>query len=646
LSRLTKSIDPLNRSSQFGYDDLNRLVSSVDALAGESSQGFDADGNKESLLDPNDNKTQFDFDLSGRLVQETGASGDKVKYTYNANDLLESVVNGREQERQFEYDAIGRLTRWTDPDGSVSYTYDKNGNVLTVTDANGTITREYDKLNRVTKYTDTRGNILQYAFDEVGNLVTLTYPDDKQVHYEYDAAGQLVSVTDWASRLTSYTYDKNGRLKTVTRPNGIKTTRVYNRLGQLVRQSDIVASFEFSYDAAGNIVTEKTEPEADPNINLEMAYQAANRLATVDEKVVQFDADGNMTRGPLSGELTNFGFDSRNRLVQAGDTNYHYDAENQRIGVNQIQYVVNSQPALSQVLVQEDNGQKTFYVYGLGLIGQESNGEYLSYHFDFRGSTVALTDDTGNVTERFQYSPYGVLLSGDSSITPFLFNGMYGVMTDSNGLYYMRARFYSPEIRRFVNQDILLGDIVEGQTLNRYAFVTGQPVSYIDPFGLAKYCGRCAPGDNDCLLYGGNLCSEQPEDDHIPRPYAGASSNVSVHAVAIGGTYEASYIVDPIGGKTCKISTYCAVIGPGIYGGTSLGIPAGMSMGDIESYLGGLSVGLGGDLAVIQSVGFEGSCGIDENGITSLGSSKSFLKGGFGFWFGITLCNATIVECY
>jgi hypothetical protein len=118
-----------------------------------------------------------------------------------------------------------------------------------------------------------------------------------------------------------------------------------------------------------------------------------------------------MIQGPLAGELTNFGFDSRNRLNQASDTVYHYDAENQRIGVNQTQYVVNSQPALSQVLVKEDNGQKTFYVYGLGLIGQESNGEYLSYHFDYRGSTVALTSDTAQVTSIFQYSPYGVLLS-------------------------------------------------------------------------------------------------------------------------------------------------------------------------------------------------------------------------------------------
>jgi RHS repeat-associated protein len=382
---------------------------------------------------------------------------------------------------------------WTDPDGTVSYTYDGNGNVLTVTDANGTITREYDPLNRITKYTDQQGNTLQYEYDPVGNLVTLTYPDGKQVHYEYNSANQLITVIDWAGRETRYTYDPNGRLISTERPNGTKMTRLYNEAGQLTQQKDVVVAtgetisqFNFKYDATGNIIEERTLFEPDPEINLEMTYQAANRLATIDDQAVQFDSDGNLTKGPLNSELTNFTFDSRNRLIQAGSTVYRYDAENQRIGVNQTNYVVNSQPALSQVLVKtEADGTQTFYVYGLGLIGQETSGEYTSYHFDFRGSTVALTDEMAQVTERFQYSPYGLLLSGDATKTPFLFNGMYGVMTDSNGLYYMRARFYSPEIKRFVNQDILLGDISWSQTLNRYAFVTGQPISYIDPFGLS-----------------------------------------------------------------------------------------------------------------------------------------------------------------
>ena len=72
---------------------------------------------------------------------------------------------------------------------------------------------------------------------------------------------------------------------------------------------------------------------------------------------------------------------------------------------------------------------------------------------------------------------------GDSSKTPFLFNGMYGVMSDSNNLYYMRARFYSPDIRRFVNRDVLIGDVGSGQSLNRFAFVNSNPISYVDPEG-------------------------------------------------------------------------------------------------------------------------------------------------------------------
>ena len=59
-------------------------------------------------------------------------------------------------------------------------------------------------------------------------------------------------------------------------------------------------------------------------------------------------------------------------------------------------------------------------------------------------------------------------------------------MSDQNGLYYMRARYYNPEILRFTNQDILFGNIEEPQSLNRYAYVNGQPINYVDPFGLCR----------------------------------------------------------------------------------------------------------------------------------------------------------------
>ncbi len=78
-----------------------------------------------------------------------------------------------------------------------------------------------------------------------------------------------------------------------------------------------------------------------------------------------------------------------------------------------------------------------------------------NYHFDYRGSTVALSGPAGTVLERVEYSTYGRITRrvGTTVDTPFLFNGMYGVMTDPNSLYHMRARYYNPYIRRFVSAD-------------------------------------------------------------------------------------------------------------------------------------------------------------------------------------------------
>lgn len=68
--------------------------------------------------------------------------------------------------------------------------------------------------------------------------------------------------------------------------------------------------------------------------------------------------------------------------------------------------------------------------------------------------------------------------------TPFLYNGRDGVMSDENGLVYMRARYYSPVLKRFINADTLHGSISNPQTLNRYVFCEGNPVMFVDPLGL------------------------------------------------------------------------------------------------------------------------------------------------------------------
>ena len=112
---------------------------------------------------------------------------------------------------------------------------------------------------------------------------------------------------------------------------------------------------------------------------------------------------------------------------------------------------------------------------------------YQSYHSDIRGSTTVLTNEQGLVTDRYAYGTYGEVehFEGNTS-QPFQYNGRDGVMHDVNGLYYMRARYYHSELKRFLNRDVIRGDITEGQTFNRYAYVNGDPVRYVDPLGLAR----------------------------------------------------------------------------------------------------------------------------------------------------------------
>ncbi len=230
-----------------------------------------------------------------------------------------------------------------------------------------------------------------------------------------------------------------------------------------------------------------------------MTYDKNNRLLTYNGEEVKYDKDGNMTYGPLDGVMTEFVFDCRNRLVQAGDTIYEYDAENNRVAVitktKRTEYVVNSQPELSQVLQSktvennnEESAEVTYYYYGQGLLAQENSKGYLMYHFNNVGSTMAVTDQNGAIKSKYNYSPYGELIEGeyDNNIQ-FLYNGQYGVTTDGNGLYYMRARYYNVDIKRFINQDVLTGTLERISSLNRYSYVEGNPVSYLDPFGLEPY---------------------------------------------------------------------------------------------------------------------------------------------------------------
>lgn len=484
----------LQQVTQFGYDGASRLVSTTDALMQTGTTGYDASGNRNAFANPRGKSYGWTFtpiNLTGTLTTPMNRTFGK---TYDGRDLLRTIQQPSGNTTTLTYFDDKHLHQSADSLGTIDYEYDSKGRLYTVTEGAQVIKREYNSLDRLTKFTDGSNNVIQYQYDGAGNLALLTYPDGKTVTYAYDSADRLDHVTDWAHRVTQFGYDNHSRLSTISFPNGRTRTYGYDSAGRrnLIRDSgtnsQIISQFVLDHDPLDRIAKETMTPEPAPFsiAPASMTYDDDDRLATWNGQTCASDLDGNLTTGPLNGSLTTFGFDARNRLSSIGNTTFTYDAENRRVAqtINGVttSYVNDPQGARSRLLVAATASGTARYVYANGQLLYGDTGTGLQvYHFDSRGSTVAITDETGAVTDRVVYGDYGEIAGRTgTTATPFLFNGAFGVQTDSNGLLYMRARYYSIETRRFLNAD----PTGFGGGANWYAYVKGDPVNLMDPFGL------------------------------------------------------------------------------------------------------------------------------------------------------------------
>ncbi len=101
------------------------------------------------------------------------------------------------------------------------------------------------------------------------------------------------------------------------------------------------------------------------------------------------------------------------------------------------------------------------------------------YQTDALGSVIALTDNTGAVKTTYSYDPFGaVTITGEASDNPFQYTGREN---NGTGLYYYRARYYSPELQRFISEDPIR---LKGGDINFFSYVGNRPINFTDPLGL------------------------------------------------------------------------------------------------------------------------------------------------------------------
>jgi RHS repeat-associated protein len=454
------------------------------------------------LTDQEQRETTFpEYNNRGQLKRKRDPLLKDTVMEYDDAGRLKTITDRKNVKIFFEYTDSDKVDKIKSPDIStvrVSFTYNDHDEMTVMQDELGDTIYEYYADHSLQTVTDPHGFAVGYFYDKAGNLTELTYPGGKKVIYTYDVLNRLDTVTiDWLNPkpVAIYHYDIAGRLDYVDNFNGTITDYTYdnaNRLTDLVNKKadqTIISEYHFILDGNGNRkdVTQ-TEPLL-PVINEETSNYTynpeKNRLMTAGTSGFDYDDEGQLS----TKNVHSFTFDYAHRLkTVSGSNNYQYSYDGSGKRLKAIRDSVETRyiyDAAGNLLAEANSSNviMKYYIHGAGLMAMVTpSDDVFIYHYDAVGNTIAMTDETENIINSYAYTPFGILANeNESVIQPFKFVGQHGVMTEPNGFYYMRARYYDTEVGRFISEDPIGFD---GGNVNLYAYVGNNPMLLIDPWGM------------------------------------------------------------------------------------------------------------------------------------------------------------------
>ncbi len=481
--------DPLGNLTRLTYDVLDRVTQTTDPLGNSTQFAFDANGNLVSLQDPRGNITAYTFDTRNRRITMTDPLTHSEAYSYDAGGNLAQATDRNGQVTGFSYDFANRLisagfgASASSPSAytsTIAYTWDAGDRLIQAADSiSGTVTRSYDGLDHLLQEQTPQGQVT-YTYNPSGLRQSMTVQGQSGVNYSYDNANRLTQITQGATTV-SFSYDSANRRTSLTLPNGIQVGYSYDSASELTgiayqNGGTAIGNLTYSYDAGGRRVDMGGSlAQVNPAAAVASAtYDAANRLTNWAGTSLTYDNDGNLNAFGAS----TFIWDARNQLTATSDGggSFAYDAFGRRIG-RTVGGATNSYSydGLNPVTINSD-----FLLGGQSLderYARVNSSGTTSYLTDGLGSTVALTNASATTTASYSYAPYGSAAKTGTDDTPLQFTGRDNDGTSN--LYYYRARYYSPQLGRFISQDPL--GFAGG--INTYAYTNGNPVSYRDPTG-------------------------------------------------------------------------------------------------------------------------------------------------------------------
>ncbi len=377
------------------------------------------------------------------------------------------------------YDAASNRTSLTAPDTSIS-------------------TYGYDILNRLNGMANSWAGSFGFGYDALSRRTQLTRPNGITTNYSYDSLSHLLSVLHQVGTNTldgaSYTYDPAGnRTSKGNYLNGITSNYTYDPLYQLTQVTQGSSTTEsYSYDPVGNRLSSSGVPT--------YTYNSGNELTSNSSGSYAYDANGNTLTDPSGKQYT---WDVENRLVQAvvpgtngGTTTFKYDPFGRRIyksgPLGTTNYLYDGINSKANVIDEVDNSGNILARYALtNNVDQplaEVRGANTSYYeADVLGSVTSLSNPTAGLTNSYIYDAFGNLTTTSGTLAnPFQFTGRDS--DPETSLYYYRARYYAPQIGRFISED----PTQFGGGNNFFVYARNNPVRFNDPSGLISIDGSCA----------------------------------------------------------------------------------------------------------------------------------------------------------
>ncbi|WP_348637297.1 RHS repeat-associated core domain-containing protein [Caulobacter sp. NIBR1757] len=223
----------VTRSSTFAYDELGRLLQSIGAGSQTTAFAYDKLSNLTQITDARGKIYGSSFDPLNRLITTTNPDSQTNEQTFNGQDDLTAFEDGRGLVTSRKVDGFGRTIQETSPDrGTLTYWYDNRDNVTKIVDGDGVETVfTYDDADRrlSASFTGASGENVTYGYDSTsgGNkgVGRLTSVDDEpgSSAFTYDAQGRLTldaKVIQGQSYAVGYAYDENGEVVSLTLPSG------------------------------------------------------------------------------------------------------------------------------------------------------------------------------------------------------------------------------------------------------------------------------------------------------------------------------------------------------------------------------------------------------------------------------------------